>query len=255
MRSLLLVAWWDLAQGLRNRFLAVFAVGCLFGGGAVLGAGLDAANLPLVLLQGILVFGTLLAALVGWSSGQHSRAQGALLMAQPLGPAALLLGKVAGNGIWLVALLLLFLAPVLVLGPGRSDAARLAVLGSAVLLVFMCIGIGIGLLMRPVAGLLAILGCWIAAIAGWELLLLALARGEWMRQQPGLFLALLLANPAGAFRIGALVGLETVPFHADELRVGRAFFLHPIAGAIAVCTAWCAIALLAARFVLARREW
>ncbi len=245
MNRLMAIFWWDLAQGLRNRFVHVFALACVMGGTARLAASPGKQTLPLVLIQAILFFGSLLAVLVGWGSGQQARAQGAFLFAQPLGQAELVAGKLLGTGCWCLLLLLLFIGPATVRSGMPATLLMLTAMAWGFLLVGVLTGILIGLCATPVSGLLAALLTWALAVAGWELGLLLLSGTTWMAQMPRLFLALLLANPAGAFRVGAMVGLDTVPFNADELETGRLVFTHIKLVAAGVFALW-----LAALFAL-----
>lgn len=226
MSRLLTVLRWDLAQGLQNRFLQVFVLACVMGGTALLSAAPGPETLPLVLIQAILFFGSLLALLVGWSSGQQAREQGAFLFAQPIGAAEMVAGKLLGTGAWCLVLLLLFMGPSLLRAEMPGTLLALGGLSLGFLMVCVQAGLLIGLLVSPVSGLLAALLAWVVAVAGWELGLLILAQSEWVARSPGLFVGLLLVNPAGAFRIGAMLGLETVPFRADELETGRFVFSH-----------------------------
>ena len=106
------------------------------------------------------------------------------------------------------------------------------------LLVCLIAGMGIGMLAAPVSGLLAVLLAWAMSVAGWELGLLVLGQAPWIENAPWLFLGLLLINPAGAFRIGAMIGLDSVPFSADGLETGRWVFEHVSLVAIAIFAAW-----------------
>ncbi len=255
MSRLMTVLRWDLSQGLQNRFLQVFVLACVMGGSALLSASPGPETLPLVLIQAILFFGSLLALLVGWSSGQQAREQGAFLFSLPIGAAEMVAGKLLGTGAWCLALLLLFMGPSLIQAEMPGTLLALGGLALGFLMVCVLAGLLIGLLVSPVSGLLAALLAWVAAVAGWELALLILAQSEWIAQSPGLFVGLLLANPASAFRIGAMLGLDTVPFSADELETGQFVFRHVKSVVMALFAAWTALLFVIASRRAARQEF
>ena len=231
---------WDLMQGLRNRFMQVFALACVMGGSALLGAAPGRETLPLVLLQVLLFFGSLFAFLIGWASGQRARDQGAFLFAQPIGAAELVGGKLVGTGSWGVLLLALFMGPALLRAGMFGTILPLMALTVGFLLVCMLAGLGIGMIAAPVTGLLAVLLAWAVSVAGWELGLLLLSGARWIEPMPWLFVGLLLLNPAGAFRIGAMVGLDSVPFDAEGLETGRWLFENIVPAALGLFALWTA---------------
>lgn len=254
MRRVGAVLVWDLQQGLHNRFMRVFALACLGGGSALLAAAPGREVLPMLLIQTILLLGSLFALLIGWGSGQQTRSQGPFLFAQPVGAGELILGQWLGTGTWCVLLLLLFMAPA---GLRAGMPQTLAALGAlAVGLVSVCVlgGLVLGLTMAPVSGLLAVLLAWVVAVAGWELGLLLLADTTTIRESPELFLGLLLINPAGTFRVAAMVGLEAVPFDAEELQTGRLVFEHIGWVASGVFAGWLAVLLASGRHIVGRQE-
>ena len=246
---------WDLMQGLGNRFLQVFALACVLGGTALLAASPGRETLPLVLIQAVLFFGSLFATLAGWGSGQQARAEGPMLFAQPLGAGELLAGKLAGTGTWCLLLLVLFMGPAAAAAGLPGTIAALAALAVGLMLVCVLAGLIIGLLATPVTGLLAVLLAWAVAVAGWELALLVLSEAAWLEQSPGLFVALLLINPAGVFRVGAMLGLEAVPFDAAELETARFIFEHIWLTAAAVFALWLALLGVVGRWAVARQEF
>ena len=255
MNRLRAIYLWDLTLGLHNRFLQVFALACVLAGSALLAAAPGPETLPLVLIQAILFFGSLFAALVGWASGQQARSEAAMLFAQPIGPGELLVGKLLGTGTWALVLLLLFIGPAVLRAEMPGAIAALGSLSLAFLLVSVLAGLVIGVLNNPVSGLLGVLLAWAVAVAGWELGLLLLSDFAWMQQAPSLFVTLLLINPAGMFRIGAMLGLETVPLNADELDAGRLMLSNIWLTAAAVFTLWLAALLTFGRWALARQEF
>jgi hypothetical protein len=122
------------------------------------------------------------------------------------------------------------------------------------MLVCVMGGLVIGLKASPVSGLLAALLAWAVAIAGWELGLLLLAELAWIQQSPAVFLTLLLANPASVFRVGALVGLDTVPFDAAELETGRWVFQYMEWVALLIFAAWLVVLGMLGTWAVHRQE-
>lgn len=258
----------DVMQGLRSRLMQVFAGACLLGGSVLLVVAPGPETLAVVLIQVLLFFGSLFAFLVGWGSGQQARQQGAFLFAQPVGAGELIVGKLTGTGSWALVLLVLLMGPAL-LGAGAGDTVTLsagtpatgapdAVTLSAVLLgtilpllgltvgfllVCMLAGLMIGLLASPVPGLLGVLMAWAMTVGGWELLLLALSGTAWMQSAPWIFVTLLLANPAGAYRVAAMIGLDTIPFDTQGLETGRWVFEHITVVALGIFAVWIAALL------------
>ena len=255
MSRLIALYLWDLMLGLRNRFMQVFAIACVMGGSALLAAAPGRETLPLVFIQALLFFGSLFAFLIGWGSGQQSRNQGAFLFAQPIGAGELLGGKLLGTGSWGVLLLALFMGPAAVRAGMLETMLPLAGLAIGFLLVCMLAGMAIGLAAAPVSGLLAVLLMWAVSVAGWELGLLVLSDAVWIERVPWLFVMLLLVNPAGAFRIGAMIGLDAVPFDADELETGRWVFGHIGLVATGVFALWIIVMFVATTWWVNREEF
>ncbi|MCC6239897.1 MAG: hypothetical protein IT448_06345 [Phycisphaerales bacterium] len=255
MSTVLTIFLWDISQNLRNRFLQVFALACVLGGSALLAAAPGTTTLALVLIQAILFFGSLSGCLIGWSSGQQIRAQGAFFFAQPIGSGQLLLGKLLGTGGWCLLLLLLFIGPAAVQAGMMTTLLPLAALSIGFLLVFVLTGLILGLLTAPVSGLLATLLFWAVSVAGWEVGLLVLSKAAWIEQLPWLFITLLLVNPAGAFRLGALIGLDSVPFDTADLTTGQFIFQNIMLVTIGIFLCWLVILFIIARWRLIRQEF
>lgn len=255
MSRIIAVYLWDLMQGLRNRLMQVFALACVAGGTALLAAAPGRETLPLLLIQALLFFGSLFGILIGWGSGQQSRNQGAFLFAQPVGAGELIVGKLLGTATWCLLLLTLFMAPAAVQAGLPGTVLALGALAMGLLLVCLVAGLFIGLVAAPVTGLLAVLLAWAVSVAGWELGLLLLSEVGWIERMPWLFVALLLVNPAGAFRIGAMVGLDVVPFDADELDTGGFVFAHIGWVATAIFALWLVLLFALAQWRVAREEF
>lgn len=240
MNRFLAIVRRDLMLGLRNRFMQVFALACVMGGAALLAAAPGREVLPLILIQVLLFFGSLFAFLIGWGSGQQARQQGAFLFAQPIGTGELVGGKLLGTGSWGIALLVLFMGPAVIYSGMLGTMLPLIGLTIGFLLVCILAGLGIGLLAAPVTGLMAVLLAWAVSVAGWELGLLVLSEAPWIEPMPELFVTLLLVNPAGAFRLGAMIGLEPIPFDTEDLRTAQWVFEHIVPVALSLFTIWTA---------------
>ncbi len=254
MNRIAAVFFWELRQALYNRFLQVFALACVMGGTALWAASPGREMLPLVLIQALLFFGSLFAFLTGWGSGQQARTQGAFLFAQPLSPAELVGGKLLGAMVSCAVVLLLFMGPAALRGGMVGTLLGLGGLGFGWLLVCAMAGLCIGVLAAPVPGLMGVLLAWAVTVAGWELGLLALSELEWMQRSPGVFVTLLLLNPAGAFRLGAMIGLEAVPFDAVELETGRGIFENIVWAAGCVFALWSAALFTVTAWGAGRQE-
>lgn len=255
MKRLAAIFRWDLLLGLHNRFVQIFALACLAGGMVIVAVSAGQQMLPLALMQALLFFGSLIGALIGWGSGQRARTQGAFLFAQPLTPLEITLGKLAGTGVWCILLLLLFLFPAIVAGGTPGSIGVLAILATGFLLVYVLVGLLIGLVAAPVTGLLAVLLAWGISVAGWELGLLLLSDMSWLQQSPGVFVGLLLLNPAGAFRVSSLIGLDTVPFDAAELEHGRVIFENIVPFTMGIFLIWLAGLTAAAAWGVRRQQF
>lgn len=245
----------DLLLGLHNGFVRVFALSCVLAGTALLAASPGDEALPLILIQAVLFLGSLFGCLIGWSSGQRSRDQGAFLFAQPIGAGEMVVGKLMGTGTWSLLLLLLFVGPAALLAGMPEAILSLGALGFGFVLVFVLGGLLIGLVAAPVSGLLAVLLAWAVSVAGWELGLLVLSDAAWLQRSPGVFLTLLLLNPAGAFRVGAMIGLEAVPFDATGLETGRLVFENITLVTGGVFTLWLAVLGTAAAWAVGRHQF
>lgn len=254
MRRVGAIMLWDVQQGLRNRFMQVFALACLGGGSALLAAAPGREVLPMLLIQAILLVGSLFALLIGWGNGQQTRAQGPFLFAQPVSAGELMVGQLLGTGAWCLLLLLLFMGPAGLRAGMPHTLGALAVLAAGLVLVCVLAGLLIGLVAPPVSGLLAVLLAWLVAVAGWELALLLLAEATVLGEAPEVFIGLLLLNPAGTFRIAAMVGLEAVPFDVEELQSGRLVFEHIGAAAAAIFLGWLALLFAWGRRFVHRQE-
>lgn len=232
------VLLWDLGRALGNRLLWVSAAAALGGGALISLVAPGPEAVPVTAILALLFFGTLFSILIGWASGQQTRDLGPFLFAQPVSAGELLMGKLAGTGLWSLALLVLFLGPAVILGSDPATLVGLGALAAGILLVFVLAGLVVGLAAGTVSGLLGVLLLWGMSVVGWEAGLALLSGAGWLPGAPALFLALLLSNPAGAFRVGALVGLEGVPFDVEQVDQWSWLFAHLETVATAVFLLW-----------------
>ena len=80
-------------------------------------------------------------------------------------------------------------------------------------LALAAVGLGLGFWVRDrVRGLLAALGVWFALLFGTDLLLLAVSGAPWIHGRPGVWVALLMANPLDALRVTVLFSVEHAAF-------------------------------------------
>lgn len=249
------IYYWDLLQGIRNRFLQVFTLFCAMGGVALLAASPGPETVPIILIDSVLFFASLLAIMVGWSSGQQTRSQGAFLFAQPIGALELVVAKLLGTGTWCILLLLIFLSPLLSHLESINTLLPFIYLTAGYLLVCLLIGLLIGLTSSSVSGLLAALTVWVVMIFGWELGLMLLAQLTEITQYPALFVTLLLTNPAGVFRVGSLVGMETFRFDASELGTSIFVFHHVKLVSVGIFAIWSALIFILTGWRVSRQEF
>lgn len=249
------VALWDLQLGLQNRLLHVLAAVGLAAGLALLALAPDPDPVPMLLLQVLLFFGSLFALLMGWTSGQQARDQGAFLFAQPVRGRELVLGKLLAMAAWCVCVLVLVTGPVAVGYGLLAPLISLATLAFGLLLVAAAAGLVIGIAARPAPGLLGALGAWVVAVAGWEVGLIFLADFPGIADVPAVFVGLLLLNPAGAFRVAAMVGLEAVPFDTDGLGLWGGVFDSIGAVAAGLFGLWLVALVVGGAWVVRRQEF
>ncbi len=235
----------ELRAALANRFVhllagLMLAIGCL-----PLLDGNPAESGPYFLLQAVLYLVPLFALLIGVGAVQADLEERPFLLTQPVPRFTLAWGK------WLaLALPLAFCAGLLLLpwalGVGGVGRLRVLLAGAvAVGSVFLALGMACGLATSDrVKAHLGALALWVFLLAGVDLLALVALQAGYFREAPGLWLLLLMGNPLGAFRVGALFALGQVPLEMVALPpLGRWWLAHPQAWLALICTAWAAAAL------------
>ena len=156
---------------------------------------------------------SLSALLLGLSSAHAEADEFPLLFAQPAPRWAWLLGKSAAIALLLTAAALLLVLPTALLGGTLATLVSLAAAAGGVTLALAAVGLGLGFWVRDgVRGLLAALGVWFALLFGTDLLLLAVSGAPWIHGRPGVWVALLMANPLDTLRVTVLFSVEHAAF-------------------------------------------
>ena len=275
MRALRVLAGRELRDGLRNRWvllvtllLAALALALAFVGSVPAGqVGAEPLEVVVVSLASLsILLLPLIALLLSFDAvvGEAERGTLLLLLAGPVLRWQVVLGKFLGH------LAILAVATVLGYGvaalavtarSGTPDAAAAGafatLIGSSVLLgaAFVALGLLVSVAVRErqtAAGVA--LGLWLGAAVIYDLALLgALAADAGRHMTPALLEALLLLNPADAFRLLNLTGFAGV--QALSGMAGLAGEVSPaVAWMVGVLLAWTVLPLLAAILVFARRE-
>jgi Cu-processing system permease protein len=279
MRQVLLIAAKELREGIRNRWvvaatllLAALALTLAFLGAAPAGrVGAGALEVVVVSLSSLSVFLLpLIALLLSHDAvvGEAERGTLLLLLAYPVARWQVLAGKFLGQvAILALATLLGYGAAALALALGGAAEAGIAgpegwrafgqMLGSSVLLGAAFVGLGIlaSTLVRGRGAAAGIaIGLWLVLVLLWDMALLGLLvadHGETLTA--GAVDALLLLNPADAYRLFNLAGLAEVRLLSGMAALGEASGLSP-GLLLAALAAWALLPLLAAAALFARRE-
>jgi hypothetical protein len=159
--------------------------------------------------------------LLGLSSAHAEADEFTWLLGQPRGPGPWLAGKalallgLAGGSTLLLGL------PAALAG-GISGDLALAVAGAAgVAGVCAAAGLALGFWIRDaVRGLILAVAVWFLVVFGLDLLQLAVAGAPWAQAHPDVWVAGLMLNPLGAYRITVLFAVEHAAFSglaADSL--------------------------------------
>ena len=268
------IALQEVRNGFRNRWvlaatllLAVLALSLALLGSAPTGAvKVGAMTVTVVRLASLTVFLVpLIALLLAYDAivGEAERGTLLLLLSYPVARHQVLLGKFLGH--------LLILAVATFAGYGAAGAAVglqastsaaawtafAGLLGSSVLLgaAFLAIGYLLSALVRerPTAGGLA-LGVWLLLVIVYDTALLGLLVLDGGRfVTPGLFGALLLLNPADAFRLLNLAGFEDARLVAGLAGVDAGAAGRP-AAALGALVSWVLLPLALTSWLFARRE-
>ena len=275
MRPVLLVAAKEVREAIRNRWVvaATLLLGALALTLAFLGAaptgrvGVGALEVVVVSLSSLSVFLLpLIALLLSHDAvvGEAERGTLLLLLAYPLARWQVLLGKFLGQvAILAMATVLGYGAAALALAASGApiDAAGwrafAALLGSSILLgaSFVALGILASTLVKDRGAAAGIaVGLWLLLVLLWDMGLLGLLvadQGEHIGS--GVVDALLLLNPADAYRLFNLAGLAEIRLLSGMAALGGQSGLSAplLLGALLL---WAVLPLAAAAALFARRE-
>ena len=275
MRALRVLAGREVRDGLRNRWvmvvtllLAALALALAFVGSVPAGeVGAEPLEVVVVSLASLsILLLPLIALLLSFDAvvGEAERGTLLLLLASPILRWQVVLGKFLGQiAILAVATALGYGVAALAVAArsGVPDWAAVGafatLIGSSVLLgaAFVALGLLVSVLVRErqtAAGVA--LGLWLGAAVIYDLALLgALVADAGRHVTPGLLEALLLLNPADAFRLLNLTGFSGV--QALSGMAGLAGEVSPpVTWMVGALLAWTVLPLLVTILVFARRE-
>jgi Cu-processing system permease protein len=276
IRAVTAIAAKELREGLRNRWilaatalLGALALALAFLGGAPSGATeADPLAVMVVSLSSLTIFLIpLIALLLSHDAivGEAERGTLALLLSHPVARSSVVLGKFLGHlailafatvvGYGLAAAALLAAGDAALAGAGA--AAFASMLGSSVLLgaAFLALGYLVSAASRARGAAAGVaLGVWLLFVLVYDMALLgALVADEGGIVTPAALDALLLLNPADAYRLFNLAGSEAargfsgLPGLAEDTRLTRPALL-------AALLAWTLVPLVLAGALFARRE-
>lgn len=275
MKGLLLVAGKEVREGMRNRWvvaatllLATLALTLAFLGAAPAGrVGAGALEVVVVSLSSLSIFLLpLIALLISHDAivGEMERGTMLLLLTYPLSRWQVVLGKFLGHvAILGVATLIGYGAAAVALAVAgeaigaESWRAFAAMIGSSVLLgaAFVALGTFVSAVVqaRGTAAGIAV-GLWLFSVLIWDMALLGLLVADQGQTIGAAALdALLLLNPADAYRLFNLAGLPNVgQLSGMAGTTGGSGLTAPLL--LAALGAWVLIPLAAAAAIFARRE-
>jgi Cu-processing system permease protein len=275
MRNILIIARKEIQEGLRNRWvlattllLATLALSLTFLGSAPTGTvGVRALDVVIVSLSSLTIFLLpLIALLISHDAvvGEMERGTMLLLLSYPVARWQVLLGKFVGH--------LSILAFATLLGYGAAAGALAAtgaaidaeswrafasMVGSSILLgaAFIAVGYLVSALVRQrgtAAGIA--IGIWLVFVLIYDMALLGLlVVDQGQTVSGGLLNALLLLNPADAYRLFNLTGSAGVSSFSGMAGVAQSATLSPTA-LLAALAAWALIPLGLAALAFSRRE-
>ncbi|WP_262268347.1 ABC transporter permease [Microvirga yunnanensis] len=275
MRNILIVARKEIQEGLRNRWvlattllLAGLALSLTFLGSAPTGTvGVRALDVVIVSLSSLTIFLLpLIALLISHDAivGEMERGTMLLLLSYPVGRWQVLLGKFVGHlAILAFATLLGYgaaagaLAVTGVAIDAESWMAFASMIGSSILLgaAFIAVGYLVSALVRErgtAAGIA--IGIWLVFVLIYDMALLGLLvvdQGQTL--SGGLLNALLLLNPADAYRLFNLTGSAGVGAFSGMAGVAQTATLSPSV-LLAALAAWALVPLSLAALAFSRRE-
>jgi Cu-processing system permease protein len=275
MRNILIVARKEIQEGLRNRWvlattllLAGLALSLTFLGSAPTGTvGVRALDVVIVSLSSLTIFLLpLIALLISHDAivGEMERGTMLLLLSYPVARWQVVLGKFVGH--------LSILAFATLLGYGAAAGALLAtgaeidaeswtafasMIGSSILLgaAFIAVGYLVSALVRErgtAAGIA--IGIWLVFVLIYDMALLGLLvvdQGQVL--SGGVLNALLLLNPADAYRLFNLTGSAGVSAFSGMAGVAQNATLSP-SSLLAALAAWALVPLGLAALAFSRRE-
>ncbi|WP_262265944.1 ABC transporter permease [Microvirga yunnanensis] len=275
MRNILIVARKEIQEGLRNRWvlattllLAGLALSLTFLGSAPTGTvGVRALDVVIVSLSSLTIFLLpLIALLISHDAivGEMERGTMLLLLSYPVGRWQVLLGKFVGHlSILAFATLLGYGAAAGALGvtgeaiDAESWMAFAAMIGSSILLgaAFIAVGYLVSALVRERGTAVGIaIGIWLVFVLIYDMALLGLLvvdQGQTL--SGGLLNALLLLNPADAYRLFNLTGSAGVGAFSGMAGVAQTATLSPSV-LLATLAAWALVPLGLAALAFSRRE-
>lgn len=270
LRLLWTISSRELREALRNKWLAFYAIGfaalafalshasqASAGYSGLGGFGRTAASL----INALLLFVPLLGLSVGAGALAGDRERGTLtyLLAQPVTRAEVFFGKALGSGLAVAAALAVGfgLAALALASAGDGDpAAFLALTGFTMLLAFASLGLGFvisALTRKGATALGASLLVWLGLVFFGDVALMGATLA--MRPTPAILLAMLVANPLQAFKLGAIFSLRATldtlgavgQYAAYRFGDGLPFLL------IGLLMAWVIVSFGAAFTLFARR--
>lgn len=274
MGNVLVIARKEIREGMRNRWvlaatllLAALALTLAFLGSAPTGAvGAQALDVVAVSLASLTIFLLpLIALLLAHDAlvGEIERGTMLLLLSYPVGRGQVVLGKFLGHvAILSVATLVGYGAAALALALDEDIAAAswagfAGMIGSSIMLgaAFVALGYLVSALARDrgaAAG--AAVGLWLLFTVLYDMGLLGfLVIDQGRTLTGGLLNALLLFNPADAYRLFNLTGSTEARLASGMGGVATAAQFAP-ATLLAALAAWCALPMALASLIFARRE-
>jgi len=275
MRNILIVARKEIQEGLRNRWvlattllLAGLALSLTFLGSAPTGTvGVRALDVVIVSLSSLTIFLLpLIALLISHDAivGEMERGTMLLLLSYPVARWQVLLGKFVGHlSILAFATLLGYgaAAGALVITGEAIDAeswkAFASMIGSSILLgaAFIAVGYLVSAMVRErgtAAGIA--IGIWLLFVLIYDMALLGLlVVDQGQSLSGGLLNALLLLNPADAYRLFNLTGSGNISAFSGMAGVAQHASLSPFT-LLAALAAWALVPLGLAALAFSRRE-
>lgn len=263
----------ELREALRNKWLLIYTLGF-----AVLAFALSRASLASAgysglggfgrtaasLVNALLLFVPLLGLSVGAGALAGDRERGTLLylLAQPVSRGEVFFGKAVGASLAVAASLVsgFGLAALALSSAGGGDPrAYLALLAYTLLLAAACLGLGFlisALTRKGSTAMGAALLLWLALVFFADLALVGATLA--IRPAPASLLAMLLANPLQAYKLGAIYGLRAT---LDTLGAVGQFAMHRYGQSLplflgGLLAAWGGLTFGAAYLLFSRRrDW